>query len=621
MSFCIEEELAKLPASPGVYIMHDSRGEIIYVGKARILKNRVRQYFQSSRDKSLKIRKMVSQIARFEYIITDSELEALILECNLIKENRPKYNTLLKDDKAYPYIRVTAEEDFPRVLFSRTAARGKSRFFGPFSSAGSVKETVELIRKIFRIRSCNKNLKDLPLPERPCLYHHIGQCDAPCQGTVSKEEYRRRVDAALEFLSGHTEPVLQDLTRKMEEASAEMNFEKAAEYRDLIASVRHIGSQQKANTGGFDDRDVIAVARKETEAIAQVFFIRDGRLIKREHFHLHASPGEDDGEIMQGFLKQYYMGTAAVPGSIMLSEEIPDTELFEQWLSGKAENRVRILVPKRGKKEKLVELAKKNAELVLEQDLERVKQEEERTGGAVRELGEKLGIDPPLRMEAYDISNISGFQSVGSMVVYIDGMPKRSEYRKFRIRSVDGPDDYASMREVLTRRFKRALEKDAGFEAMPDLLLIDGGKGQVHAVQEVLKELGLDIPVSGMVKDDRHRTRGLFYREEEYRFTTEEECFKLITRIQDEVHRFAVTYHRLLRGKGQTHSVLDDIPDVGPERRKALIRYFQNLDEIREASLEELAAIPSMNRRSAESVYGFFHKSTGEGSVKADGRS
>jgi len=612
MSFCIEEELAKLPAKPGVYIMHDDRDEIIYVGKARILRNRVRQYFQSSRNKSLKIQQMVTHIARFEYIVTDNELEALILECNLIKENRPRYNTLLKDDKAYPYIRVTVEEDYPRVLFSRNASRGKSRYFGPFSSAGSVKETIELVRKLFNLRSCSKDLSKLPLKERPCLYHHIGQCQAPCQGNVPKEEYRARTENALAFLSGNYGKTIDELTGKMREASDAMDFEKAAEYRDLIASVRHIGSRQKANTGSFDDSDVIAVARKDDEAIAQVFFIRDGKLLKRENFHLHAAPDENDGEIMQGFLKQYYMGMAFVPGHIMISEEITDAELLEKWLSGKAEGTVKISVPKRGKKEKLVELAKKNAMLILDQDLERVKKEEERTAGAVAVLGERLGIEPPERMEAYDISNISGFQSVGSMVVYIGGAPKRSEYRKFRIRSVDGPDDYASMREVLTRRFKRALDQDAGFEALPDLLLMDGGKGQVNSALQVCEELGIDIPVCGMVKDDHHRTRGLYYKDKEILFTSDEECFKLITRIQDEVHRFAITYHRLLRGKGQTHSVLDDIPFIGPNRRKELIKHFRNIDEIKAASAEELAALPSMDRRSAESVYRYFHGSKEE---------
>ena len=607
MSFQIEDELKKLPDNPGVYIMHGASDEIIYVGKAVNLKNRVRQYFQSDRNKSPKIRKMVPQITRFEYVITDSELEALILECNLIKEYSPKYNTLLKDDKSYPYIRVTVDEKFPRIVMARRVKKDKSKLFGPYSNAAAVKETIELLRKLYKIRPCSFKLTDDKSLERACLYYDIHRCEAPCIGLVSESEYRKGVNGALDFLNGNYRDVLSDITGKMAEASKEMRFEDAAAYRELIKSIRHIGENQKASMGQGEDRDIIAVAAEGSEAIAQIFFVRDGKLIGREHYHLHVDPLEATGGIILDFIKQFYSGTPFIPKEIMLSDEIEDVQLTQDWLSMKSGRRVHIVVPKKGAKEKLVALAEKNARLVLEQDVERLKREEASTAGAIRRLGELLGIDMPKRIEAYDISNINGFQNVGSMVVYENGAPKRADYRKFRIKSVDGPDDYSSMEEMLTRRFKRAGASSAGFEELPGLILMDGGRGQVNVCLRVLEKMSLDIPVAGMVKDDKHRTRGLYFNNDEISLKNDRDCFNLITRIQDEVHRFAITYHRLLRTKGQIHSVLDDIPLVGKSRKKELLKHFESIDRLKKASVEELREIPGMNAASAQAVYDFFN--------------
>ena len=607
MSFQIEDELKKLPDNPGVYIMHGASDEIIYVGKAVNLKNRVRQYFQSDRNKSPKIRKMVPQITRFEYVITDSELEALILECNLIKEYSPKYNTLLKDDKSYPYIRVTVDEKFPRIVMARRVKKDKSKLFGPYSNAAAVKETIELLRKLYKIRPCSFKLTDDKSLERACLYYDIHRCDAPCIGLVSESEYRKGVNGALDFLNGNYRDVLSDITGKMAEASKEMRFEDAAAYRELIKSIRHIGENQKASMGQGEDRDIIAVAAEGSEAIAQIFFVRDGKLIGREHYHLHVDPLEATGGMILDFIKQFYSGTPFIPKEIMLSDEIEDVQLTQDWLSMKSGRRVHIVVPKKGAKEKLVALAEKNARLVLEQDVERLKREEASTAGAIRRLGELLGIDMPKRIEAYDISNINGFQNVGSMVVYENGAPKRADYRKFRIKSVDGPDDYSSMEEMLTRRFKRAGASSAGFEELPGLILMDGGRGQVNVCLRVLEKMSLDIPVAGMVKDDKHRTRGLYFNNDEISLKNDRDCFNLITRIQDEVHRFAITYHRLLRTKGQIHSVLDDIPLVGKSRKKELLKHFESIDRLKKASVEELREIPGMNAASAQAVYDFFN--------------
>lgn len=618
--FNIEEELKKLPARPGVYIMYDADDTIIYVGKAISLKNRVRQYFQGSRNLGIRKEQMVEQIARFEYIITDSELEALVLECNLIKEHTPKYNILLKDDKTYPFIKVTVGEDYPRIQIVRRVKKDKSRYYGPYSSAMAVKDVVELTTKLYRLRTCSRNLpKDIG-KERPCLYHQIHQCDAPCQGYISKEEYRKKVDKLLDFLNGNHREILKELEEKMLAASQEMNFEDAAQYRDLIQSVKRIGERQKITDQHGEDKDVVAVAQDGEDAVAQVFFIRGGKLIGRDHFYLKVAKEDQRAQIISSFLKQFYAGTPFIPKEIMIQEEIEDREVITQWLEKRKGRKVHIRIPKKGTKEKLVELAQRNAELVLSQDKERIKREEGRTIGAVKEIAGKLALPGLERIEAYDISNISGFQSVGSMIVYEKGKPKRSDYRKFRIKSVQGPNDYASMEEVLTRRFvhgldeqearrKENLDEEFGsFTRFPDLIMMDGGRGQVNIALEVLDKLNLQIPVCGMVKDDKHRTRGLYFNNEEIPIDRDSEGFKLITRIQDEAHRFAIEFHRSLRSKGQVHSILDDIPGIGPTRRKALMKQFQGPDKMREASLEELKAVPSMNERAAEAVYRFFHE-------------
>ena len=611
--FDIQEELKKLPAKPGVYIMHDEKDTIIYVGKAISLKNRVRQYFQSSRNLGIKKEQMVQQIARFEYIITDSELEALVLECNLIKEHRPKYNTMLKDDKSYPFIKVTVNEEYPRVLFARQMKKDKSKYFGPYTSAGAVKDSLELIRKLYHVRTCNRNLpKDIG-KERPCLYYHIKQCKAPCQGYISKEEYRMQIEGVLDFLNGDYKKLLRELEEKMLQASEELRFEDAVEYRDLMQSIQKIGERQKITGSQGEDKDIIAMAADEEDAVVQVFFIRDGKMIGRDHFYLKIAADTTSAQVLLNFVKQFYAGTPFIPKELMLQEEIEDTEVLEEWLSKKRGQKVHIRVPKKGTKEKLVELAARNAQMVLSQDREKLKREEGRTIGAMKEICQLLDLDDITRVESYDISNISGFESVGSMVVYEKGKPKRNDYRKFKIKSVKGPDDYASMEEVLTRRFQRGLqeqqdsEEKGGFSAFPDLILMDGGKGQVHIAENVLENLGISIPVCGMVKDDNHRTRGLYYHDHEIPISHSSEGFKLITRIQDEVHRFAIEYHRLLRSKGQIHSVLDDIEGIGPARRKSLMKYFKSIESIREASVEELKKAPSMNQQVAEKVYEFFH--------------
>ncbi len=613
--FLIEEELKKLPGKPGVYIMHGEKDEIIYVGKAVSLKNRVRQYFQSSRNKGVKIEQMVTHITRFEYIVTDSELEALVLECNLIKEHRPKYNTMLKDDKTYPFIKVTVNEPYPRVLFSRTMKKDKAKYFGPYTSSAAVKDVIELVRKIYMVRSCSRTLPRDCKKDRPCLYYHMKQCTAPCQGNVSEEEYKKNIAQVLHFLNGNFQETINQLTEKMLAASEDMRFEDAAGYRDLISSIKRIGERQKITTYGEEDKDIIAVAMDESEdlreqdAVVQVFFMRSGRLIGRDHFFLRVAGGDTKEQVLSSFLKQFYAGTPFIPGEIMLQTEIEDAQIIEDWLSARRKQRVHIRVPKKGTKEKLVELAKENAWMVLSKDKERIKREEGRTIGAVKEIEEWLGLKNIVRMEAYDISNISGFESVGSMVVYEKGKPKRSDYRKFKIKWVQGPNDYASMEEVLTRRFTHEAKGEFdSFSRLPDLILMDGGRGQVNIALKVLNELGINIPVCGMVKDDNHRTRGVYFNNVEIPIDTSGEGFHLVTRIQDEAHRFAIEYHRSLRGKEQVHSVLDDIPGIGETRRKALMRRFRSIENIRDASIDELSQTESMNIQSAEAVYEFFHK-------------
>ena len=623
-AFNIPEELKKLPQKPGVYLMHGPHDEIIYVGKAVNLRNRVRQYFQSSRGKTAKILRMVSLIRRFEYVVVDSELEALILENNLIKEYKPKYNTLLKDDKTYPYIKVTMGEPYPRIMSVRKVKKDKARYFGPYTSGLAVNNTIDMLHKLFQIRTCSRVLPRDIGKERPCLYHHIGQCMAPCNGLISQEEYRAKVLKALDFLSGKYDEVRSYLTDRMNEASEALEFEKAAEYRDLLRSIDEISSRQKVTALDTDDRDIVGIYKQGTEAIAQVFFIRDGRLIGREHFHIETDEKEKMGDTVQSFIKQFYTGTPYIPKEIWLQSEISEEKLLSEWLSGVKGRKVRFLTPKKGQKEKLVEMAVNNARSIFERDADKIKREELRTRGAMKEIAGLLGLPEISRVESYDISNTQGFESVGSMVVFVDGRPKNNDYRKFRIKSVSGPNDYASMKEVLTRRFDHGIrerneEKQSSFTAFPDLIMMDGGKGQVNIALEVLSELGLDIPVCGMVKDDRHRTRGLYYENEELPIDIHSEGFKLITRIQDETHRFAIEFHKNLRSKAGVHSVLDDIPGIGPKRRRELMRHFRDMESLKAADIEELSSLPGMDRRAAESVYEFFRKGQEPSEFPAEG--
>ena len=618
--FDIKEELKKLPAKPGVYLMHDKSDAIIYVGKAISLKNRVRQYFQAGRRVSPKIERMISQIDHFEYIITDSEVEALVLENNLIKEHEPKYNTMLKDDKTYPYIKATVYEDFPRLIYSRQQKKDKCKYFGPFTNVTAARDTLEFAHKIYRIRTCRRVLPRDIGKERPCLNYHIGKCNAPCQGYISKEEYNKNFNKALKLIEGDYKQVIEYLEEKMYEASEKMEYEQAAVCRDLIESVKKMSVKQKINDFGGMDRDVVALARTNEEAVVQVFFIREGKLIGRDHFHLKGSYGEKENDMLQAFIKQFYAGTPFIPREVMVEYEVTESELIEKWLSEKRGGKVSIIVPKKGQKERLVELAHKNAAMVLTKDMEKIKREEERTTGAMKQISGWLGLEDVSRVESYDISNISGFLSVGSMVVFDDGKPKKSEYRKFRIKTVEGPNDYASMYEEQKRRFSHGLmeieqlnEKKfstefGSFTKFPDLIMMDGGVGQVHIAMQVLSELDIDIPVCGMVKDDNHRTRGLFFDEHEIPIDTNSEGFRLMTRIQDEVHRFAIEYHRSLRSKEQVKSILDDIPGIGEKRRKALMKHFASIEAIKNAAIDELAQAESMNEKAAASVYKFFHQ-------------
>ena len=617
--FVIEDELKKLPTSPGVYLMHDKDDRIIYVGKAINLRNRVRQYFQSSRDKTMKIQKMVSHIDHFEYIVTGSELEALVLECNLIKEHSPRYNTMLKDDKAYPYIRVTLEEEYPRVLFSRTMKKDKSRYFGPYTSVGAVRDTLDLLHRIFRIRTCNRQLPKDMGKERPCLNYHIHQCDAPCQGGVSREEYRKNVEGALDFLKGNYDPILKQLEEKMQEAAAALDFEQATSLRELLFSVRKVAQKQRITDSDMEDRDIIGYALDNEDAVVQVFFMREGKMIGRDHFHMKTEPDELGPEILGNFVKQFYAGTPYIPKEIYLQCDIEDQELIEGWLTEKRGLKVSLKSPRKGEKVKLVELARDNAKMVLTKDKERLLREEKNTKGAAEQIASWVGLTDVHRMEAFDISHISGALSVGSMVVFEDGKARHADYRKFRIRPEIGNNDYASMEEVLRRRFSHGLserermaagedELGAKFARFPDLLLMDGGKGQVAVAEKVLQELEIELPVCGMVKDDNHRTRGLYFRGEELPIDLHSDGFRLLTHIQDEAHRFAIEYHRSLRGKSQVHSVLDDIPYIGPTRRKALMKAFGDIAAIRVASLEELEKTEGITAQAARSVYDFFHR-------------
>lgn len=629
--FNFEEELAKLPKKPGVYIMHDKNDAIIYVGKAVILRNRVRSYFRQSTKKTVKIQQMVKQIAWFEYVVTDSELEALVLENNLIKENQPKYNTMLKDDKTYPFIKVTVNEDFPRVILVRKVLKDSAKYFGPYTSAESVRDTIELLRKLYKVRNCKLKISSDDdfaggKEEKRCLYYHIGQCDAPCEGLITKEEYDKNIAGVLEFLSGNYKPIINGLNEKMQQASEDMEFEKAIEYRDLINSVKNVAQKQKITDTGGDNRDIIALARNEESVIIQMFFVREGKMVGREHYYMKHTEEESEESILAAFIMQFYQGAPFIPKEIILSHEPEGGELIREWIDLQRGAKVNMVVPQKGKKEKLLELAKENANIKLSQDLEKIKREHAKTIGAVRDIQKMLNIPDIRRMEAYDISNISGFESVGSMVVFEDGRPKNNEYRKFRIKSVEGPNDYASMNEVLTRRFEHGLNErrermeaegvddftvgklHGKFDVFPDLILMDGGRGQVNICEEVLEKLGVDIPVCGMVKDDNHRTRGLYYKNVELPIDRTSEAFHLITRIQDEAHRFAITFHRNLRSKSQVHSILDDIPGVGQARRKALMKSFESIEQIKSATLEELEKVPSFNAVAARKVYEYFHE-------------
>ncbi|MGN0169168.1 MAG: excinuclease ABC subunit UvrC [Lachnospiraceae bacterium] len=616
--FNFEEELKKLPGKPGVYIMHGQSDEIIYVGKAISLKNRVRQYFRRGADGRAKIEKMMPQVSRFEYIVTDSELEALVLENNLIKEHSPKYNTMLKDGKTYPFIKVTLGDAYPRLVFSRQMKKDKSKYFGPYTSAGAVKDTIALLQKLYHIRSCNRCLPRDMGKQRPCLNYHIRQCDAPCQGYISQEAYQQNVADAMDFLNGNFDKIRKMLTEKMQQASENMEFEEAAVYRDLLNSVNQVAQKQKITNSDLSDRDVVALAMDGADAVVQVFFVRDGKLMGREHFYMNIAPDDAREDILSSFLSQYYGGTPFLPKEIMVDSMPDNHEELEKWLSQKRGGKVSILEPKIGQKEKLVELASQNAALILSKDRERLKREEERTRGAMKELADLLGLPQITRVEAFDISNISGFLSVGSMVVFEDGKPRKSDYRKFRLRTVAGPDDYASMREVLTRRFEHGIRQQqedrekgrgetGGFSRFPDLIMMDGGKGQVNIACKVMEELGLSIPVCGMVKDDRHRTRGLLFHDQELPMDTSGEGFKLVTRVQDEAHRFAIEYHRSLRGKNQVKSILDEIDGIGPKRRRALMKKYSSLEELKKATVEELREVDGFYTAIAQSVYDFFH--------------
>ena len=605
--FDLEEELKKLPDLPGVYIMHDNIDTIIYVGKAVNLKNRVRQYFRENTKHTAKIRQMVSHISYFEYIITDSELEALVLECNLIKEHSPKYNTMLKDDKTYPFIKVTTHEAYPRVFVSRDIKHGTGRFFGPYTSSKAVNDTIELLCKLYKIRTCNRRLPKDTGKERPCLNYHIGQCSAPCQGYIDEETYRKAIDEVIEFLNGNHTKILGNLMDSMKACAQNMQYEEAAKYRDLIGSVKQVAQKQKITTDDNADRDVIACASDGNDAVVQVFFIREGKLLGRDHFHMAVAQGDGISVILSQFIKQYYGGTPYIPNVIMIQKEIEDADVVAAWLTDIKKTKVKIITPKKGDKEKLVELAYKNAQNVLLQDTERIKNEQKKTIGAMTEIAKLIGLPVIKRAEAYDISNTNGVESVGSMIVFQDGKPKKNDYRKFKIKTVKGPDDYKSMKEVLTRRFKRAIEGSKGFEIYPDLIMMDGGRGQVNIALEVLKELGLSIPVCGMVKDDNHNTRGLYYNNKLIAIDTHSEGFKLITRIQDEAHRFAIEYHRSLRSKQQVHSILDGIEGIGPARRKSLMKHFLDIEKIRQASVEELMKADGITKNIAQNIYRYFH--------------
>lgn len=609
----IQEELNKLPKTPGVYIMQDSKDNVIYVGKAVNLRNRVRSYFRVSTKKTPKIQRMVSLIDHFDYILTDTELEALVLENNLIKEYSPKYNTLLKDDKTYPYIKVTVQEKYPRVIITRKVKKDKARYFGPYTSGTAVNDMVDFFNKLYKIRTCNRSLETVDRNNRACLNYHVKQCDAPCMGNISEEDYKERIKGVINFLGGNYDPLLKELEGKMLECSEKLEFEEAAKYRELLKSATFIAQKQKITDNDGENKDYLGIARNDKDVLVSVFFIREGKMIGREHFYMKEAIDDSDEEVIGSFLKLYYAGTPFIPKDIFIPVELEEKELLENWLTSKRGAKVSIKSPMKGQKEKMLELAHQNAVMLVKRDAEKHQNEMAKTTGAVNELTALLGIEAANRIESYDISNTQGFNSVGSMVVYENGKPKKSDYRKFRLKSVEGPDDYASMYEVLTRRFSHGLteiEEDnkTSFAIFPDLILMDGGLGQVHVAEQVLRELDINVPVCGMVKDDHHRTRGLLFHEQEIAIDTRSECFRFVTRVQDEVHRFAIEYHRSLRTKTQVHSVLDDIEGVGPKRRRIIMKNFKTIDDVKSASVEELAKVEGIPENIAREIYQFFHK-------------
>ena len=606
--FDIAKQLKELPQKSGVYIMKNELGEIIYVGKAKSLKSRVRQYFQESSHKNLKTAQLAKHIKEFEYIVTQNEVEALVLENNLIKENKPKYNILLKDDKTYPYIKVTLGEMFPRVLLTRKVSKDKAKYFGPFIS--ECKSNLEIIHKIWPIRRCFRKFpRDLDRG-RPCLNFHISQCKAPCNSHISEADYNKIVEEIIAYLNGKHEHIVNDLTDAMNEASETMNFELAAELRDKINAIQSTTKSRLLENPNSEDQDVIAFARKDNEVLVQAFFIRNGKMTGREHFMLNDYANAADAEIMSAFITQFYSECVFIPRELILGCDIDDKELITNWISSLRESRVVITIPQKGHKHKLVKLAGENAEITLADFGEKIKREVERTVGAVKEIQDALGEDIMIsRIEAYDISNVQGYESVASMVVFEDGKPKRSDYRKFKIKAVVGANDYASIEEVIYRRFKRYQDdNDEKFGTLPDIIFVDGGKGHVGVVKKVLEEMQLDIMVCGMVKDSAHKTRGLLYNNEEIELSTRGEGFKLVTRIQDEVHRFALEYHRKLRQKTQIRSILDDVEGIGPKRRVELMKHFGSIENIAKASVSELAEAKGMNRKIAETLYAFFNE-------------
>ena len=609
--FQIEEELKKLPDLPGVYLMKDDTGHIIYVGKAINLKNRVRQYFQSSKNHSIKVKKMVQHIASFEYIITRSEVEALVLECNLIKKFDPKYNIRLKDDKTYPYIKINIQDAFPRMTIVRQMKKDGARYFGPYTNVSAMWEIVEIIKNTWPMRTCSRNLPRDIGKERACLNCHIGKCLAPCEGKIKQEEYKKMIDEVLNFLSGKYKEVIKKLQEDMLTASEELQFEKAAQLRDQIMAIEKIEQKQTATLSSMLDQDVIAFAKSPEDTLIQVYFVRQGKLVGREHFYLQGTEDETIEDIFRDFIVQFYANATFIPKEVVIERLPSEQEVLESYLAEKRGSKISLITPQKGSKHGLMELASKNAEVTLSQFGDQIKKEQERTKGAIEEIQKAIGLDKvPYRMEAYDISNTQGIQSVGGMVVFEGGKPKKSDYRKFKIKSIFGPNDYGSLEEVLDRRFNRMKNEEEGssFSKMPDLILMDGGKGQVSVAEKVMKKYQLHIPICGMVKDDRHRTRGLLYQGEEILLETRSEGFKLITRIQDEVHRFSIEYHKKLRGKAQIQSILDDIPGIGKERKKILMQHFKSVENLKAASLEEIEQVEGIPQKVASNIYQFFHK-------------